>query len=87
MYFFGWLTLVIVSLAISLLAFVWALESGQFSDQERARYLPLVDVPAAAPAGPLPQGRGIYALLVVIALGAGVIIAPILLTIYHLMEG
>ncbi len=87
MYFFGWLILVIISLAISLIAFVWALESGQFSDQERARYLPLVDVPATAPAGPRPPGRGIYALLMVIALGAGVIIAPILLTLYHLLGG
>ena len=87
MYFFGWLTLVIISLAISLLAFVWALENGQFSDQERARYLPLVDLPASAPAGPRPRGHGIYALLVIIALGAGVIFAPILLTLYQLMGG
>ncbi|HSO72642.1 MAG TPA: cbb3-type cytochrome oxidase assembly protein CcoS [Thermodesulfobacteriota bacterium] len=41
MYFSGWMVLVAVSLWISLTAFLWGLQSGQFSDQERARYLPL----------------------------------------------
>jgi cbb3-type cytochrome oxidase maturation protein len=37
----GWLFLVAISLAASIVALVWALRAGQFSDQERARYLPL----------------------------------------------
>lgn len=41
MYYAGWLFLVVISLAVSLVAFVWGLRSGQFSDQDRARYLPL----------------------------------------------
>jgi nitrogen fixation-related uncharacterized protein len=41
MYFSGWIVLVAFSLWISLLAFLWGIQSGQFSDQERARYLPL----------------------------------------------
>ena len=45
MYFSGWMVLVAVSLWISLMAFLWGLQSGQFSDQERARYLPLRDLP------------------------------------------
>ena len=30
-----------VGLVLSLLVFFWALRSGQFTDQQRARYLPL----------------------------------------------
>lgn len=41
MYIGGWLTLVVLSLSVSLAAFLWGLKSGQFSDQERARFLPL----------------------------------------------
>ncbi len=37
----GWLFLVVISLAVSLAALIWAVRAGQFSDQERARYLPL----------------------------------------------
>lgn len=37
----GWLFLVGISLAVSVAAFIWALRAGQFSDQERARFLPL----------------------------------------------
>ena len=40
-YYVGWLFLVGISLSVSLVAFIWALRAGQFSDQERARYLPL----------------------------------------------
>ena len=40
-YYAGWLYLVAVSLIVSIAAFIWALRDGQFSDQERARYLPL----------------------------------------------
>jgi cbb3-type cytochrome oxidase maturation protein len=43
MYFLGWIILVGLSLWVSLTAFLWGLQSGQFSDQERARYLPLRD--------------------------------------------
>jgi cbb3-type cytochrome oxidase maturation protein len=34
---------------ISLVTFLWALNAGQFKDQQRARYLPLVGAPDAAP--------------------------------------
>jgi len=51
MYFSGWIILVAFSLLISLTAFLWGFQSGQFSDQERARFLPLRD------ALPQPSGR------------------------------
>jgi len=40
-YALGWFSLVTISLAISLVAFVWALKNGQFNEQNRLRYLPL----------------------------------------------
>ena len=40
-YYAGWLFLVGISLVASIAAFIWALRAGQFSDQDRARYLPL----------------------------------------------
>jgi cbb3-type cytochrome oxidase maturation protein len=43
MYFPVWMILVVLSLGISLAAFLWGLMSGQFADQERARFLPLAD--------------------------------------------
>ncbi|MGC1402093.1 MAG: cbb3-type cytochrome oxidase assembly protein CcoS [Thermodesulfobacteriota bacterium] len=43
MYFSAWVILIAFSLWVSLLAFFWGLQSGQFSDQDRARYLPLRD--------------------------------------------
>lgn len=88
MYFFGWITLVVISLAVSLLAFVWALESGQFSDQERARFLPLVDLaPVERPSGQGNGGWGAYALMVVIGLGIVMLTAPIVLILFHLVGG
>jgi cbb3-type cytochrome oxidase maturation protein len=44
MYLPFWLILVVFSLTASLAAFLWGLKSGQFSDQDRARYLPLGDI-------------------------------------------
>lgn len=35
------ITYIVVGLVIGLAAFAWALKSGQFKDQERARFLPL----------------------------------------------
>ena len=51
MYFSGWIILVAFSLFISLTAFLWGFQSGQFSDQERARFLPLRDT------RPQPSGK------------------------------
>ena len=41
MYYPYFLAYMLVGFGISLLVFVWALGSGQFKDQERARFLPL----------------------------------------------
>ncbi len=40
-YYVPWILLLAAGLGASLAGFFWALAHGQFSDQERARYLPL----------------------------------------------
>ena len=47
-YYLSWLMLMLVGLLVSVLLFLWALQSGQFSEQSRARYLPLVGEAQAA---------------------------------------
>jgi cbb3-type cytochrome oxidase maturation protein len=65
----GWITLVILSLGISLFAFLWALKNGQFSDQTRARYLPLSEDHSFSP----PKNPGKITVEVYVLLGiAGV---------------
>lgn len=85
MYVAGWLSLVIISLWVSLAAFVWAYRSGQFSDQERARYLPLEEnlpaPPACDRAKPPVQ---MYSLLAILALGLIVLSAALFISILRL---
>jgi cbb3-type cytochrome oxidase maturation protein len=56
-----WITFAVVALGGVIAAFVWAVRNRQFSDQDRARYLPLVSgIPEPeedeAPAGPPARG-------------------------------
>jgi cbb3-type cytochrome oxidase maturation protein len=51
MYFPYFAAYIIIGLSISLVLFCWAVRTGQFQDQQRARYLPLRDEgPRAVPA-------------------------------------
>jgi len=60
-------------LLASVLLFLWAMQSGQFSDQARARYLPLVgETVHADHKRPVPKER--YA-LIVISIGAACALA------------
>lgn len=45
MYFPYFITYIIIGFAVSLVVFFWALNNGQFRDQQRARFLPLEDEP------------------------------------------
>jgi len=56
-YYVGWLFLVGISLSVSLAAFIWALRAGQFSDQERARYLPLGKDLLSEPIAPVSRAK------------------------------
>jgi cbb3-type cytochrome oxidase maturation protein len=70
MYYLPWVFLVVASLWVSLAAFFWGLKSGQFSDQTRARYLPLRDECLSPglknPSKPAP---GVYLLFGILGLG------------------
>ena len=41
MFYIGWIVLTATGILTSVWVFVWALRTGQFSEQARARYLPL----------------------------------------------
>ena len=43
MYFPYFIAYIVIGLGITLLVFWWAVKSGQFQDQQRARFLPLRD--------------------------------------------
>lgn len=66
MYLPLWVLLVAFSLYFTLMAFFWGLQSGQFSDQERARFLPLRDA-GLPPAVKNPTGLPVevYVLLAI----------------------
>jgi len=85
MYFPYWMILLVLSLWASILAFVWALRTGQFADQGRAGYLPLRDL------GPLPPDREpsrptreVYALTAVAGIGFLGLVAAALVTVLTL---
>ena len=80
-YYLPWVLLIVVSLWVSLAAFFWALKHGQFSEQERARYLPLRSEisPPLIPHASKPT-REVYALLGVLCMG-GLALLVVLITV------
>jgi len=42
MYFLGWVVLIMLGLGAALWSFLWAVETGQLAEQQRARFLPLM---------------------------------------------
>jgi cbb3-type cytochrome oxidase maturation protein len=81
----AWLSLIATGVGTSIIVFLWALKNGQFSDQGRARYLPLGEELPLRPvevSKRLP--REVYALIIIIALGMLSIASTITLTIYWL---
>ncbi|MDZ7598258.1 MAG: hypothetical protein WCD46_17530 [Desulfobacterales bacterium] len=49
MYFPYFASYILIGFVLSLLVFLWALNNGQFREQQRARFLPLEDEPDRAP--------------------------------------
>ena len=70
MYYPYFIAYIIIGFSISLLVFGWALKSGQFKDQQRARFLPLR---GQADGPPVTVSRfcriEIYSLFVLVAIG------------------
>jgi nitrogen fixation-related uncharacterized protein len=76
-YSFGWLTLVIISLAVSIAAFIWGAANGQFTEQVRARYLPLCDeLPTEDTSRTPKHSPALYVLLGIIIGGLLVFMLP-----------
>ncbi|CAB5088493.1 hypothetical protein D3OALGA1CA_1127 [Olavius algarvensis associated proteobacterium Delta 3] len=84
MYFPYFITYMTVGFAITLVVFLWALKSGQFSDQQRARFLPLEEEPEPA-AGKASKIRRIevYALFLLAIAGLAASAAVLVFAIIH----
>jgi nitrogen fixation-related uncharacterized protein len=86
-YYLSWVLLIVISLWVSLGGFFWALRHGQFSEQERARYLPLrgeiIPPPVERPSRPTPE---IYALLGILCMG-GLVLLIALITVLEKTGG
>jgi nitrogen fixation-related uncharacterized protein len=81
-FFLGWILLIAAGLLASLGVFFWALRTGQFSEQDRARFLPLSDeFPLPAVENPAKLCPEVYALLFAVGLGLLAMIGAIVLTL------
>jgi len=65
--------------------FIWAVHSGQFANQGRARYLALSETDLLFPASKSPKLPGAaYVLLFVLGMGVMVILSPVILTLIRI---
>lgn len=70
MFYVAWIILIITGVGGSIITLLWALRSGQFADQGRARYLPLRDdFPLPAVKDPAKLTPEVWVLLIVIGIG------------------
>jgi cbb3-type cytochrome oxidase maturation protein len=84
MYYLSWIILVVISLWISVVGFIWALKSGQFSDQSRARYLPLRDdYPGPPVKNPAKLSSEVYFLFAVLGIGCSILLIALIMTYGH----
>ena len=86
-YYLPWVLLIVASLWVSVAGFLWAFRSGQFSDQDRARYLPLRgEVFSSSVNDPAKISREVYVLLALV--GAVVfLLATVLIGIWTYSKG
>ncbi len=56
-YYLGWILLIVLGVGLGIWAFMWAIRSGQFAEQERARFLPLRDECLGPEASSAPGSR------------------------------
>ena len=82
MYYLPWTILVVISLWVSLMGFIWALKSGQFSDQDRARYLPLRDeIHFTRVQNPAKFSVEVYVLLTILGIGCTIFLLVLIWTL------
>lgn len=85
MYFPYFVAYILVGFVITLAALLWALKSGQFREQQRARFIPLVDDPGPPPARVTRWNRIEAYVLMGIALAG--LTASAALLLYSLVRG
>lgn len=89
LFYIWWLGLTAAALWVSIAAFMWALQAGQFAEQDRARYLPLRNEDLTPP-GKDARSSGlspeVYALMIVVGLGM-ISIAMTLLLVFTTPRG
>jgi cbb3-type cytochrome oxidase maturation protein len=79
-----WVILVIISVGLSLAAFIWGLRSGQFADPERARFLAISEQSLAPPvAEPGRITREVYLLGLIAVMVLGILGAAVVLSVRH----
>lgn len=86
MYYTFFLAYMIAGFIISLVVFFWALNRGQFNDQQRARYLPLEDQPAEGPVKLTRVGRWQTILLFAMA-GTGLVATAVAIVVSLITAG
>ena len=83
MYFPYFIAYIVIGFGISLLVFFWAVKSGQFQDQQRARFLPLRDEPDVGPVKISRFSRWeIYGLFFLAAAGLAATAAVLMFAVY-----
>lgn len=86
MYFPYLITYMLAGFIISLVTFLWALNAGQFKDQQRARYLPLQGETKPVPA----NAARFYRLKIIVLFGlacSGLVTTAVVIAIVALHAG
>jgi cbb3-type cytochrome oxidase maturation protein len=83
MYYPYFIAYIAIGLTVSMVVFYWAFRSGQFGDQQRARYLPLKDDGDATPVKATRIHRiEIYGLFILATAGIGATAAVLAFALY-----
>jgi len=77
MYYPYFVAYMMAGFVLSLLVFFWALNSGQFSDQQRARFLPLEDGVIRSASAKLPIVKRIETYTLFFLAGCGLLATAI----------
>ena len=79
----AWLIFLVSGTLMAVLAILWAVRSGQFEEQDRARYLPLVGLTASemSKQPPVRRGASFYGILLIFASGLLTLAATLALVI------
>jgi cbb3-type cytochrome oxidase maturation protein len=85
LFYLSFIVLTATGIGVSIAVFIWAIKSGQFSDQGRARYLPLSVEnpvpPADKPSKPLAE---VYAMVFILVMGFVAIGSAVILTLMRI---